>query len=196
MFDRITLKIMFIKLQIIKLFAFFRIDRIINGVINLYHKINIVRYRSLGLEINFIFQGSGGLKIEGDLKKINIHNTSHLKSDTYIECSGGVTIGKYFHPGRRLTIITTNHDYDSKDYIPYGEVDIEKPVRIDDFVWCGANVTILPGVTIGEGAVIAGGAVVTKNVADFSIVGGNPAKFIKYRNIENYKRLKKLNKFH
>lgn len=54
-----------------------------------------------------------------------------------------------------------------------------KPIRIEDKVWFGANVTICPGVTIGEGAIVAAGAVVTKDVAPRTIVGGVPAKFIK-----------------
>lgn len=54
-------------------------------------------------------------------------------------------------------------------------------VRIGNDVWIGANAVILPGVTVGDGAVIAAGAVVTKDVKPYSIVGGVPAKLIKYR---------------
>ena len=54
-----------------------------------------------------------------------------------------------------------------------------RPICIEDKVWLGANVTVLPGVTIGEGAIVAAGAVVTKDVAPRTIVGGVPAKFIK-----------------
>ena len=109
---------------------------------------------------------------------------------------GGVRIGKYFHPGRGLTIFSTNHNYNSDKLIPYDEIDIPKPVVIKDFVWCGANVTILPGVTIGEGAVIGAGSVVTKDVPDYAVVAGNPAKVIKYRDIEKFKKLKKEGKFY
>ena len=54
-----------------------------------------------------------------------------------------------------------------------------KPIHIEDKVWLGANVTILPGVTIGEGAIVAAGAVVTKDVESRTVVGGVPARFIK-----------------
>ena len=54
-----------------------------------------------------------------------------------------------------------------------------RPVRIGDKVWVGANATILPGVTIGDGAIVAAGAVVTKDVAPRTVVGGVPAKVIK-----------------
>ena len=55
------------------------------------------------------------------------------------------------------------------------------PVIIEDDVWLGANVVVLPNVKIGKGAIIGANAVVTKNVAPYSIMGGVPAKFIKYR---------------
>jgi acetyltransferase-like isoleucine patch superfamily enzyme len=68
-------------------------------------------------------------------------------------------------------------------------------VHIKDFVWCGNNVTIIPGITIGEGAIIAAGAVVVKDVPDCAIVGGNPAQIIKYRNKEAFYKLKSEKKF-
>lgn len=55
------------------------------------------------------------------------------------------------------------------------------PVIIEDDVWCGANVTILKGVTIGRGSVVAAGAVVTKSFPPYSIIGGVPAKLLKMR---------------
>jgi acetyltransferase-like isoleucine patch superfamily enzyme len=60
------------------------------------------------------------------------------------------------------------------------------PVEISDFVWIGSRVTILPGVSIGRGAVVATGSVVTKDVKDYEVVGGNPAKNIKIRNQRLY----------
>ena len=66
---------------------------------------------------------------------------------------------------------------------------------IGDCVWFGNKVTVLGGVTIGEGAIIAAGAVVTKDVPPLAIVGGNPAKVIKYRNADHYFKLKAEGKF-
>ena len=57
----------------------------------------------------------------------------------------------------------------------------DQDVHIEEGVWVGCNATILKGVTIGKGAVVAAGSVVTKDVLPYSIVGGNPAKVIKYR---------------
>lgn len=58
-------------------------------------------------------------------------------------------------------------------------------ITIGDGVWLGARAIILPGVTIGEGAVVAAGAVVTKDVEPWAVVGGNPAKFIKKRELKD-----------
>lgn len=59
-------------------------------------------------------------------------------------------------------------------------------MKIGKNVWIGANCTILPGVNIGEGAVVAASSVVSKSVPDFAVVAGNPAKIVKYRDIERY----------
>lgn len=147
-----------------------------------------------GCSIKFVHQGPGGVEI-GHPENFYIHPTSHLKSQTFIECQGGVRIGRYFHTGRGLTIFSSNHNYNEGTCIPYDNTDIIKPVEIQDFVWVGANVTILPGVTVGEGSIIGAGSVVTKDVPNYSVVGGNPAKVIKYRDINSFEKLKKDGKF-
>lgn len=108
---------------------------------------------------------------------------------------GGVQIGDYFHSGSGCVIMLGSHDYEHGDAIPYGETVTHKQVIIDDFVWLGSNVTISGNVHIGEGAVVAFGSVVVKDVPPLAVVGGNPAKVIKYRDSEHFYRLKKLNKF-
>lgn len=104
------------------------------------------------------------------------------KSELY----GDITIGKDVMMGTGCIIYTRNHKFDSLD-VPMRKqgFDEVKPVVIGDDVWIGGRVTILPGVHIGNGAVIGAGSVVTKDVPDFAVVGGNPAKVIKYRNGNN-----------
>lgn len=95
--------------------------------------------------------------------------------------------------GPNLTIITGDHPYligiymrdISKDGMNLDISQYDKDVVIEEDVWLGANVTILKGVTIGRGAIIAAGSVVIKDVAPYSVVGGVPAKFIKYKWDEN-----------
>ena len=96
---------------------------------------------------------------------------------------GGVKIGNYFHSGENIKIMLGSHDYDHDDKIPYGVRHTTKQVVIDDFVWLGSDVIICGNVHIGEGAIVAIGSVVVKDVPRCAIVGGNPAKVIKYRNI-------------
>lgn len=101
--------------------------------------------------------------------------------DVLVTTDGGVEIGDRTLIGYRTQILSSNHVIP-----PYRERisaagHVSRPVKIGKDVWIGANCLILAGVTIGEGAVVAGGSVVTKDVASFTVVGGCPAKFLKNR---------------
>ena len=109
---------------------------------------------------------------------------------------GNIVIGDNFHSGSGCQIISSFHNYDSDDMIPYGHGYIHKDVKIGDNVWLGNNVIILGGVEIGEGAIIQAGSVVCKNIPPYAIAGGHPAVPFKQRNIEHYEKLKKEKKFH
>lgn len=134
-------------------------------------------------------------KFTGFSKDVHLGHHVSFNDNIFIHGNGPLTIGNYFHGGVNITIITSNHRFDGATSIPYDKVRINKPVVIKDFVWFGDNVTIVPGVTIGEGAIIAAGAVVVKDVPDCAIVGGNPAQIIKYRNKEEFYKLKAEGKF-
>lgn len=125
-------------------------------------------------------------------KNCNIEKNAQFASDISlgnfsgigVNCliSNEVYIGDNVLMGPNVMIFTRNHKFERKD-IPirlqgYSET---KPVRVMDDVWIGANVIILPGVTINEGAIIAAGAVVTMTVPRYCIYGGVPAKKIKDR---------------
>jgi len=97
----------------------------------------------------------------------------------YLDGRGGLSIGANVSISREASIQTLQHDPDSPEFALRAE-----PVRICDRVWIGTRAIILPGVTIGEGAVVAAGAVVTKDIAPFTIVGGVPARQIGERNRE------------
>ena len=107
------------------------------------------------------------------------------KGSTFYCTEAPLTIGKKVIFGPHPTIITGDHRIDvvgkfiidSHDKLPLNDA----PVIIEDDVWTGANVTILKGVTIGRGSVIAAGAVVTKSCPPYSIIGGVPAKVLKFR---------------
>ena len=103
---------------------------------------------------------------------------------------GKLTIGNYCEIGHDVRIITQNHNYDNGTTIPFDRSTILKEVIIEDCVWIGSNVVILPGTKIREGAIIQGGAVVHGEVPRCAIVGGNPAKVFKYRDLEHFDKLK------
>ena len=86
---------------------------------------------------------------------------------------GGITIDDDVMIAANAQLISNNHDLHDHQLL------LCKPVHICRNAWIGAGATILPGVTVGENAVVAAGAVATKDVAPNTIVGGNPAKFIK-----------------
>lgn len=96
--------------------------------------------------------------------------------------SNDVTIGKNVMMGPECMIFTSNHRFEDTD-VPMCQQGFSKPrpVVIEDDVWIGARVTILPGVKIGEGSVIGAGSVVTKEVPPYTVVGGNPARVLKRR---------------
>ena len=96
---------------------------------------------------------------------------------------GKVIIGSDVMMGPECIIYTRNHEF-SDIHVPMNKQGFseERPVVIGDDVWIGGRVTILPGVIIGKGAIVGAGAVVTKNVPEYAVVGGNPAKVLKYRN--------------
>lgn len=113
--------------------------------------------------------------------------TSIPKGSTFFCTNASLTIGEKVIFGPNPTIITGDHRIDIIGKQIIDITDNEKkaendiPVIVEDGVWCGANVTILKGVTIGRGSIVAAGAVVTKKMPPYSIIGGVPAKVIKYR---------------
>lgn len=108
-------------------------------------------------------------------KNIRIGKRVFFNSGCKFQDQGGIIIGDDVLVGHNCVIATLNHAED-----PDHRADmIPKPVRIGDKVWIWANVTILPGVTVGEGAILAAGAVVTKDVPPRTTVAGIPARVIK-----------------
>ena len=112
--------------------------------------------------------------------KLSIGDNSGIGVDCV--CGGELTIGNDVMMGPEVVILSRNHEYSNVD-IPMrlqGYME-EQPCIIGDDVWIGRRVMIMPGVTIGKGSVIAAGAVVTKDVPEFAVIGGVPGKVVKYR---------------
>ncbi|WP_081740968.1 acyltransferase [Hyphomicrobium sp. 802] len=109
--------------------------------------------------------------------KIEIGENTAINRFTYLDGRVPLKIGNNVNISHYVIIQTLTHDPQNPDF-----VCLEKPVRIEDHVWLGTRAIICPGVTIGEGAVVAAGAVVTRDVPPYTIVAGNPARAIKERN--------------
>ena len=111
---------------------------------------------------------------------IEIGNNSGLGINCKVR--GPLQIGNNVMMGPDVIIFTSNHETSRTDIPMRGQGStLPQKVTIEDDVWIGARVIILPGVTIGKGAILAAGAVVSKDVPDYAIVGGVPAKVLKYR---------------
>ena len=133
-------------------------------------------------------------------KHTNIHPTVIIREGEYITIGehclinhnnliqagkseyGSITIGNYVHTGVNVMFMAFNHGFYTIE-MPTKEQDyMDAPIVVEDDVWIGGGSIILSGVTIGKGAIIAAGAVVNKDVPPYAIVGGVPAKVLKYRN--------------
>jgi acetyltransferase-like isoleucine patch superfamily enzyme len=119
----------------------------------------------------YVQGGNGGVRL-GD--RVEINNFSIVNG------TGGVDIGEDTLVGPGVRIISYQHRHARGETIRTQPVDA-KPIRIGRDVWLGANAVILAGVTIGDGAVIAAGAVVREDVPPYAVVAGVPATIKKYR---------------
>lgn len=124
----------------------------------------------------------GGLSAEVNIMtpvQIDFPSQLEFKGAAFVNHSltamaiGGITIGDGVMIGPNVTIVTDNHDFANRNVLKC------RPVVIEDQAWIGAGAKIMPGVTVGKNAVVAGGAVVTKDVAANTVVGGNPARVIR-----------------
>ena len=113
---------------------------------------------------------------------------------TKVMGKGKVIIGDYFHAGDNLLFLTEKHNYEG-EFLPYDRNTIVEDIIVGNYVWMGDNVIVLGDVKIGDGAIIQAGAVVSSDIPECGIAGGNPARVFKYRDIKHFERLKREGKF-
>jgi acetyltransferase-like isoleucine patch superfamily enzyme len=114
----------------------------------------------------------------------NIGNAVYMGDYSTIRASRTtVSIGEHTIIGQGVKLIATNHAYQKKDMlIKDQDIDLKKiGILIGSDCWLGAGCIVLPGVTLGNGVVVGANSVVTKNVPDFAVVVGSPAKLLKFR---------------
>ncbi len=107
---------------------------------------------------------------------LTIGNNVTVNPHCYLDARSGINIGNNVNIAHGTKVYTLGHDIDSSDLQLIG-----KPVNIEDDVFIFANVLIMPGVRVGKGAVVLPGSVVVKDVAPYTVVGGNPAKPVRER---------------
>ena len=113
--------------------------------------------------------------------RLKIGSGSSIGHRTILDSRMGLTIGKNVVIATEIMIWTLHHDYNDINFKNYGA-----PVYIGDYAWIGSRAIILPGVRINKYAIVAAGSVVTKDVPEYSVVGGIPAKVISVREKNKY----------
>ncbi len=122
------------------------------------------------------FHNSSSIRRNVDLRspqRISIGTNCNINKHCVLDGRGTLSIGNNVDIAQEVNIWTEQHDYNSSSYEA-----VASPVVVNDYVWIASRATILPGVTIGKGAVVACGSVVTKDVPDYTVVAGIPAKVI------------------
>lgn len=107
---------------------------------------------------------------------ISLGDNCIVGDHAFLDGREGITFGCNVNIGAHVFIYTRQHDPDDPFFAEVGA-----PVVLGDYCWISSHSIVLPGVTVGEGAVVAAGSVVTRDVAPYTMVGGSPARFIKDR---------------
>ena len=136
--------------------------------------------RMLGVKMSKNVKFYEGFSIRNP-KGLTIEDGVYIGPRVLLDARKGLTIGKSAVIAYDAIIWTLNHDYNDEHFCGKGA-----PVSIGAYAWICSRSIILPGVKIGEGVVVASGAIVTHNVPDYAVVAGIPAKIIKYRDRRNY----------
>ena len=170
-------------------------SRIVNRLYNYWLDFEIMVLRGIGhipfYTIRKLFYLASGIKIgKGSTvhmwasffepRNIKIGVDSKIGDHAFLDGRAPLTIGDHVDIASNVLIYNSEHDLESEEFMAR-----EEKVEIGDYVFVGPRAIILPGVRIGKGAVVAAGAVVTKDVSDYSIVGGVPAKPIGERRNKN-----------
>jgi acetyltransferase-like isoleucine patch superfamily enzyme len=125
-------------------------------------------------------------------EKISLGNNVYIGHHANFDGAGGIEIGNGVIFAPEVIIYSRTHNYDSDNLkaLPFDHIMLISKVIIQDYVWIGRRVIILPGVTIGTGAVVGAGSVVSKDVPPYAVIVGNPAKIVKYRNKEVFDKIR------
>lgn len=128
--------------------------------------------------------GGNSIIAAGAILRGHVKIGSSTSVNPYAHIAGKVTIGSGVRIAGAAAVYGFNHGFDRTDIPIYRQAPTSKGIRIGDGTWIGTNAVILDGCNVGAHCIVAAGAVVTKDVPDYAIVGGNPARILKQRKPE------------
>ena len=157
--------------------------------------INLIPIRRLRKYMSYHYGWFPGNFVRNDviisgIKNLKLGGNVYIGADgTKLHCEGGVSIGHNTVVAGGCMIMSVNHNYQSATEVPFDKTALLQAVEIGDNCWIGARSIICPGVKIEDGVVVAMGSVVTKSVPKGAIVGGNPARILKFRDLDLYDKI-------
>jgi maltose O-acetyltransferase len=156
--------------------------RLVSGMLpqNSFNRSRTLLLRALGVPIAATSRFAGPVRITGSgcvRELLSIGPGCHLTGPLHIDLTAPVSIGARVYMGYDVELITTDHQIGDADQRCGRRV--YRPIRIGDGVWIGSRAVILPGVTVGNGSIVAAGAVVTRDVPANALVGGVPARLLR-----------------
>lgn len=147
--------------------------------LNLFRKYRVLLLRLFGAQIDWNVSLHPKAKIEYPWN-LTMRNQSSIGENCWVYAMAPISIGEKTCVGKDVYLLTGTHNISSNNF----EL-ITKPITIGDGCWITTGVTLLPGVKLGDFCVVAANSTVAKDVEAWSVVGGNPAKFIKKRVIKD-----------
>jgi acetyltransferase-like isoleucine patch superfamily enzyme len=162
-----------------------RIESILRGIL-VWKKYRSIRFSSVGSGCFYQSLSSTFLCAN----KISMGANVNIGPRALLDATGGICLGDGCILAPEVMVFSRSHNFDQDvQALPFDNVVLVAPVHIGRYVWIGTRAIILPGVSIGDGAVIGAGAVVAKDVPSFAVAVGNPARVVRFRDRGRFEEL-------
>lgn len=152
----------------------------------LFNKFNQSFYSTLGVKGKGVFRISSGVTVQGSYEFLELANQAEINAGVFLLLKDRIVIGENSTLAYQVSIFTSANPNGPHNRLALIYPKMTAPVVVGDNTWIGARATVLPGVTIGNFCVVAAGSMVTKDVADYTVVAGIPAKPVKKLNPQDF----------